>query len=79
MADCDRPCARGDAILVELRGVGPVRGRIAWRVHGRIGVAFDDAIDPDLARRPVAAPARQDRAAATIEQMRRPGVRTRLD
>lgn len=77
MADCVRPCARGDSILVELRGVGTVRGRVAWRAHGRIGVAFDDPIDPLLARRPVAPAPRQDRGAATIEQMRRPAVRTR--
>lgn len=79
MADCGPPCAPGDAILIELRGVGAVRGHVAWRTHGRIGVAFDAPIDPLRARRPVAPPPRQDKAAAIVEQMRRPGVRTRLD
>ena len=78
MVDCDQDWAKGDAVVAELRGIGHVRGRIAWRAGGRIGIAFDDPIDPHLARVPVtgATPrAMQDMRVATIERMRRPGVR----
>ncbi len=53
MADCERPIARGARIVVELRGVGLVTGRVAWAQADRIGVAFDELIDPQLARKPV--------------------------
>lgn len=81
MVDCDQDCAKDDAVMVELRGIGHVRGRIAWRAGGRIGIAFDDPVDPHLARVPVMAPPPprvQDMRIATIERMRRPGVRTLL-
>lgn len=77
MADCDRDCATGDPIAVDLRGIGVVRGRIAWRANGRIGIAFDEAIDPQLARKPVIQPKVQHVAVADIERMRRPALRTR--
>lgn len=43
----------GDPIEVEVRGIGWVKGRIAWIAEGRLGVAFDSPIDPMLARKPV--------------------------
>lgn len=77
MADCDRNCGRGDVISVDLRGVGIVHGRIAWRANGRIGVAFDNDIDPMLARRPVTQPKQQGAAVVDLERTRRPALRTR--
>lgn len=53
MADCERPIASGERIIVELRGVGLVAGRVAWAKADKIGVAFDESIDPQLARKPV--------------------------
>lgn len=38
---------------LELRGIGRVRGRVAWQAEGRTGVAFDAEIDPMKARKPV--------------------------
>ncbi|MCT8000599.1 PilZ domain-containing protein [Sphingomonas sanguinis] len=43
----------GAPIMVDLRGIGPVSGRVAWCTQGRIGVAFDRPIDPKLVRKPV--------------------------
>ncbi|HWK36023.1 PilZ domain-containing protein [Sphingomonas sp.] len=43
----------GDVVEIEVRGLGWVRGRIAWATDGRIGMAFDKAIDPKAARKPV--------------------------
>jgi len=53
MMDCSLDLARGDRIEITLRGIGIVKGRVAWREDARIGVAFDEQIDPKLARKPV--------------------------
>ena len=43
----------GTRLQIKLRGVGMVAGRVAWATDGRIGIAFDEAIDPMLTRKPV--------------------------
>lgn len=53
MAEVAEPIAAGTAVELELRGVGRVSGRVAWAAAGRVGVAFDQMIDPILARKPV--------------------------
>ncbi len=50
MTDCTLQIARGARVTVELRNIGWVKGAVAWVQGDRIGVAFDDAIDPKLAR-----------------------------
>lgn len=44
----------GAAVLVELDGIGTVRGSVAWTEAGRIGIAFDHPIDKSRARKPKA-------------------------
>ena len=53
MAEYAAPVSRDTEVEVEVRGVGWVRGRIAWATDGRVGVAFEHDIDPMLARKPV--------------------------
>lgn len=53
MAEYANPVERGTPVEIEVRGVGWVSGRIAWSTDGRVGVAFDNPIDPKLARKPV--------------------------
>ncbi|WP_336959119.1 PilZ domain-containing protein [Sphingobium aquiterrae] len=53
MADSESPFRVGQAVCVELRGLGRVSGTIAWTRNERIGIAFDHAIDPQQARKPV--------------------------
>jgi len=53
MAEYAAPVSSGTPLEVEVRGVGWITGRIAWRAEGRVGVAFDREIDPLLARKPV--------------------------
>jgi hypothetical protein len=53
MAEYAQPVASKTPVAVEVRGVGWVSGRIAWAAEGRVGVAFDQEIDPKLARKPV--------------------------
>lgn len=37
-------------LSAEIRGLGEIAGRVAWHTAGRAGVAFDEEIDPKLAR-----------------------------
>ena len=43
----------GLRIVTELRGIGRVKGEIAWGVGNRFGVKFDRPVDPERARKPV--------------------------
>lgn len=55
MAEGQAPVARGVRVSVGLRNVGWADGTVAWKQDDRFGIAFDDEIDPKLARAPVAA------------------------
>ena len=55
MAEFDTSLDRDTPVEVEVRGVGWVKGRVAWFAVGRTGVAFDTPIDPQRARKPVSA------------------------
>lgn len=43
----------GESLVVTVRGIGSVPGKVAWVRPGRIGIAFDMEVDPKLARKPV--------------------------
>jgi len=43
----------GTAVEIQVRGIGWVAGKIVWSICGRVGIAFDQQIDPILARKPV--------------------------
>ncbi|HVF94546.1 MAG TPA: PilZ domain-containing protein [Sphingomonas sp.] len=58
MAELDRVVDAGTAVMLDLRGIGEVVGKVAWCTEGRIGIAFDRKIDPRLARKPVGQGAR---------------------
>ena len=53
MADCERVLGDDDRLVVDLRGIGEVAGRVAWVRGDRIGMVFDQHIVPQDARRPV--------------------------
>ena len=44
---------RGHRVVVELRNIGAVSGTVAWVQDNRFGVAFDEEIDSQKARRPL--------------------------
>lgn len=44
---------RGNRLEIELRNVGMVNGSVAWVQDDRFGIAFDDEIDSQLARKPL--------------------------
>ncbi|MET0370958.1 MAG: PilZ domain-containing protein [Sphingobium sp.] len=58
MADCERAVPAGVRVAFDLRGVGRITGSVAWSREDKIGVAFDEEIDPQLARKPVSATAK---------------------
>lgn len=53
MADEHDGLGVGDRVVVSLRGVGRVEGKVAWVRDGGIGIAFDERIDPRQTRKPV--------------------------
>lgn len=59
MADCERAVPAGAQVICDLRGIGPVAGTVAWSRGDKIGLAFDEPIDPQLARKPVTGKAPQ--------------------
>jgi len=78
MADCQAPLGMGEQIEIELRNIGWVSGNVAWARDGRIGVAFTDKIDPQLARKPVSAGPSSSPSLIRppVQQTRRPGLKT---
>lgn len=44
---------RGNRLTVELRNIGTVGGTVAWVQDNRFGVAFDEEVDSQKARRPL--------------------------
>jgi hypothetical protein len=53
MADYSDTADPGEPVVVTVRGIGKVKGKVAWVKRGRIGIAFDVEVDPKLARKPV--------------------------
>jgi hypothetical protein len=53
MADYDAAITVDEQIVVSIRGLGSVAGRVAWVRKGRIGIMFDNEVDPLKARRPI--------------------------
>ena len=53
MAEAPVQVARGEKVELNLRNIGWITGTVAWVAEGRIGIAFDQPIDPKVARKPV--------------------------
>ncbi len=54
MAEAPVEVERGDTVILTLRNIGQVVGKVAWTAEGRFGVAFDQPIEPKHVRQPVA-------------------------
>jgi hypothetical protein len=77
MIDLAGPHPKGLAVISEMKGIGEVRGRIAWSTENRAGIAFDRAVDPKLARHTAVSPSAPLYARPPIDQTRRPGLAIR--
>ena len=56
---------RGHRVSVELRNIGAVGGTVAWVQDNRFGIAFDEEVDSQKARRPLQG--QEDPAAAVVK------------
>lgn len=54
MAQGGGALSAGARVSVTLRNIGAVLGKVAWAENGRYGIAFDNEIDPQAVRAPVA-------------------------
>lgn len=54
MAQGGTPLPVGARVLVTLRNISTVQGKVAWAENGRYGISFDHEIDPQAVRAPVA-------------------------
>ncbi len=54
MAQGQGQLAAGARVSVTLRNIGAVQGHVAWAEQGRYGISFDQEIDPQAVRAPVA-------------------------
>lgn len=59
MAEIPTNAPRGERVEIKLHRIGWVSGHIAWVTDGRVGIAFDQPINPRDARKPVNADARE--------------------
>lgn len=66
MAEVAEPFGPDAEVEVEVRGIGWIRGRIAWQTEGRAGIAFDTPIDPQRARKPVGGSKAEGRAPLSV-------------
>ncbi|MBX7494423.1 PilZ domain-containing protein [Qipengyuania sp. 6B39] len=53
MAEGGPTTGRGERLTIKLRNIGDVKGSVAWVQGNRFGIAFDEEIDPRIARAPV--------------------------
>jgi len=79
MIDGHVKLVRDMPIIVDLRGIGLIEGRVAWTEAGRAGVAFAVQIDPKRARAPAPAGMAADAIIHKAPKLydRRPGLRPR--
>jgi hypothetical protein len=63
MAEGNLKVKRGHRVEVELRNIGRVAGGVAWVQDNRFGIAFDEEVDSQKARRPLQA---DEHAPATV-------------
>lgn len=56
---------RGHRLTIELRNIGVINGTVAWVQDSRFGIAFDEEIDSQQARRP--AQSNEDAKIGTVQ------------
>jgi hypothetical protein len=67
----------GAIVSADVRGLGTLTGKIAWSVEGRVGISFDQEIDPREARTPIAAAKPRVLFKPIVDKSRRPGLKPR--
>lgn len=54
MVQGEHALTAGARVSVTLRNIGAVQGKVAWARNARYGISFDNEIDPQAVRAPVA-------------------------
>lgn len=69
---------QGEVLILTLRGIGEISGRVVWVSGSRFGLSFDHPIDPALIGKPSAGPSTADRFVPPVPRdYRRPGLKSR--
>ena len=76
MIDSAIEYSKGHVVFVDLKNIGVVSGYVAWSTTTRLGIAFDNQIDPKLARLPLITSAPIPEYARPVPG-RRPGLAIR--
>lgn len=77
MVETALPVHIGENLVIELPNIGAVRGRAAWVMEGRFGVAFDAEVDPNQVRRKVEVTSAKNEAYVDLnKRIGRPGFRS---
>jgi PilZ domain len=53
MIDSTAKHAKGKTVAATIKGIGDVTGRVAWATDTRIGIAFDEPVDPKQGRQSI--------------------------
>ncbi len=53
MIECKEFTSVGDSVQIEIKGLGKLKGSVAWIAEKRLGIALERQIDPSLARQQV--------------------------
>lgn len=75
MAEAPTMLAVGTAVVVELKNLAPVKGKVVWATEGRMGVAFNSEIDPEKVRQPVGKGGDPTPEFLRVPASRRPGLK----
>jgi hypothetical protein len=53
MVDATIIYAKGHRVTATIKGIGEIGGVVAWSTENRIGIAFDELVDPKLTRQQI--------------------------
>jgi Tfp pilus assembly protein PilZ len=77
MVDNATKFEKGHVVAAELKGIGNVMGIVAWITPTRMGISFEEEVDPKLTRQLVGVTKLETNYAQIKESPRRPGLAIR--
>jgi hypothetical protein len=77
MVDTSKVMRTGLTVTAVIKTIGEVAGRVAWSTENRVGIAFDDPIDPKHARLQIKTDNSAVRYVSVLPKDRRPGLAIR--
>jgi PilZ domain len=74
MIDCAQLFHPGHRLVAEIKNIGEVEGQVAWATDNRMGISFDNEIDPKQARFKVGTETRATNIGPAYPRSTRPGL-----